>query len=109
MAVNPSFHAFIEDQLADFGETTSKKMFGGVGFFRDGKMFGMISGDTFWLKADAHNKAEFEARGMRPFEMKSGKKGMPYWELPADIVEDRDQLIAWATKSYEAAMRAKKK
>ena len=70
-----------------------KRMFGGVGLFRDGLMFGKIGSDVFRLKVDEHNKAEYEARGMKPFVHPTKKKGMPYWEVPADVVEDRAVLI----------------
>ncbi|WP_235296532.1 TfoX/Sxy family protein [Portibacter marinus] len=108
MAVNDDYLKMVEDQLSEFGEVTSKKMFGGVGFYHDGVMFGMIGNDTFRLKVDEVNQPDFEARGMEPFYAKNKKKGMPYWEVPADVLEDRDQLKLWAKKAYEAALRGKK-
>ena len=109
MAVSDDFLNYILDQLSEVEGVTSKRMFGGVGVFRDGRMFGMIAGDTFRLKVDKHNQADYEARGMQPLFMKNKKKGMPYWEVPADVLEDKTQLKAWAEKAYQAAMRSKKK
>ena len=108
MAVSEDYLQFITDQLSDFGPVDIKRMFGGVGLFRDGLMFGKIGSDVFRLKVDEHNKAEYEARGMKPFAHPTKKKGMPYWEVPADVVEDRAVLAEWATKAYAAAVRAKK-
>ncbi len=109
MAVDQEFHAFIEDQLSEFEEFECKKMFGGFGFFRDGMMFGMLGGNTFRLKVDDHNRADFESRGMKAFQSKKKGKGMPYWEVPQDILEDRSELAVWASKAFEAAQRAKSK
>ncbi len=109
MAVNEDFLDFIIDQLAEFGKVEAKRMFGGIGFFHEGLMFGMIGGDTFRLKVDEHNMADYEQRGMKPFESGKKKKGMPYWEVPADVIEDKSVLAAWAGKAYQAAVRAKKK
>jgi len=99
---------FIKDQLSNIDGVEHKKMFGGIGFFKEGLMFAMIGYGKFRLKVDDTNKAEFEARGMKPFESTSKKKGMPYWEVPADILEDKDEITIWANRSIEIAKSAKK-
>jgi len=108
MAVGKEYLAFIEDQLADFGEVQVKKMFGGVGFFREGMMFGMLGGSTFRLKVDDYNQPDYEARDMLPYQNQKKGKGMPYWEVPADVLEDRQELAKWAKRSLEASRRSKK-
>ena len=108
MAVSKEYLDFVIDQLSEFGEVEVKKMFGGIGLFRDGRMFGKIGGDTFRLKVDEHNQKDYEERGMKPFFSSKKKKGMPYWEVPADVLEDKDELKKWAEKSYAAALRSKK-
>lgn len=108
MALNETFLNFVTDQLSDFGTVEIKRMFGGAGLFHKGLMFGKIGGDTFRLKVDEHNKKDFEDRGMKPYYSETKKKGMPYWEVPAAILENREELAAWARKSYEAAIRSKK-
>ena len=108
MAVSESYLNYITDQLSEFGEVEVKRMFGGIGLFHQGLMFGKIGGDVFRLKVDDHNQADFEARGMKPYFSEKKKKGMPYWEVPTDVIEDRQMLAEWANKSYQAAVRAKK-
>jgi len=109
MAVNEEYLKLVIDQLSEFGEVEIKKMFGGIGLFHQGLMFGKIGGDTFRLKVDEHNKKEYEEKGMKPFFSEKKKKGMPYWEVPLDVFEDKAKLASWASKSYEAAVRSKKK
>lgn len=105
MAVSDEFKAYILDQLSDFGEIEAKKMFGGIGLFMEGKMFGMIAGATFRLKVDEENKPDFIALGMEPYHNPGKKKGMPYWEVPAEVTEDKSLLKEWAQKAYDAALR----
>lgn len=106
MAVDESYLKFIQDQLSEFGEFEIKRMFGGIGMFKDGLMFGKIGGNTFRLKVNETNKAAFEARGMKPFVSATKKKGMPYWEVPQEILEDRSLLAEWANTSVGIAIRA---
>lgn len=108
MAVNQEYLTFIQDQLYGFGDFESKSMFGGIGFFHEGLMFGMIAGDKFKLKVDDENKPDFVARGMEVHHSPEKKKGMPYWEVPAEVIEDHTELVKWAGKAYAAAVRAKK-
>lgn len=108
MAVNEEYLKLVIDQLSEFGEVEVKRMFGGIGLFHQGLMFGKIGGDTFRLKVDEHNQKEYEDKGMKPFYSESKKKGMPYWEVPIDVFEDRKELAKWALKSYEASVRSKK-
>lgn len=107
MAVDQNYLDFILDQLSEFGEVETKKMFGGIGFFEQGRMFGMITGKSscFRLKVDEFNKEDYVAKGMEPLFMKNKKKGMPYWEVPADVLEDKETLAVWVTKSIEASLR----
>ena len=108
MALDKEYVDFIKEQLSDFGEVETKFMFGGAGLFHEGLMFGKIGGSTFRLKVDDSNKKDFEERGMKPYYSEKKKKGMPYWEVPADIIEDKKKLAQWAKKSYQAAVKAKK-
>jgi len=55
-------------------------------------MFGKIGGDTFRLKVDESNEQHFENKGMKPYHSEKKKKGMPYWEVPQDVLEDRTEL-----------------
>lgn len=109
MAVSENFLSYIQDQLSEFKGVETKRMFGGIGLFKEGLMFGMIGGDKFRLKVDETNKADFEEKGMKSYYSDKKKKGMPYWEVPADVLEDKHELAAWAQRSYEAALRSKKK
>ena len=108
MAVDEEYLKYIQDQLIDFGVIEMKRMFGGIGFFKDGLMFAKIGGQTFRLKVGDTNQQQFEDRGMKPYFSEQKKKGMPYWEVPQDILEDRTELAKWAQQSFDIAKTAKK-
>ncbi len=105
MPIIESQITFILDQLSLLESVTAKRMFGGVGFFQEGKMFGMLNSlGTFLLKVDDSNRANYLARGMAPFSHKMNKKGsMPYYEVPLDVIENKKQFAGWARKSINIA------
>lgn len=111
MAVSEDYKAFIEDQLSDFEGYYAKNMFGGVGYFKDGAMFGAIMGGVFRMKADDSSKDKYLKLGGKPFEMEKGGKvmSMPYYEVPQKILEDKKMLSEWAEEAAELAIKTKKK
>ena len=50
MASSPDFAQYVADQCAPAGDITLKKMFGEYGIYCDGKIFGLICDDCFYLK-----------------------------------------------------------
>lgn len=50
MASNPDFVQYVVDQCAGAGEIIAKKMFGDYGIYCDGKIFGLICDDCYYLK-----------------------------------------------------------
>ena len=111
MPVSEDYLAFVIGQFSDWAPITARKMFGGAGLFRDGLMFGLLASDTAYLKADDENRPDFEKAGMGPFRPFEGKKRpmtMPYYEIPADVLEDPARLAAWADQAYAAAIRTRK-
>ena len=106
MPVSEGFAAFVLEQLDPLGPITSKRMFGGVGLYRDGVFFGLIAGDVLYFKVDDENRALFVSAGAKPFQPYGDDSySMSYYEVPADVLEDTDQLRVWARGSVAAAER----
>ena len=103
------FIAYLVELFEDFGEVTSRRMFGGHGLYHNGVMFGLIADDTLYLKTDESNIEHFDSRGLPPFEYKKGDKivKMSYCLAPSEIFDDPEQAALWATRSYEAARNAR--
>ena len=90
-----------------FGRVSARRMFGGHGIFHEGCTFGLVSGERLYLKTDEESRAEFEAKGLAPFEyMRSGKlTPTSYVEAPPEIYEDREEAARWARLAWEAVLR----
>ena len=90
-----------------FGRVTARRMFGGHGIFHEGRMLGLVTGGRLYLKTDARNRGEFDARGLAPFEYM--RRGQPtptsYVEAPPEIYEDREEAARWARLAWEAVLR----
>lgn len=108
MAVSDEFLDYIVDQLSAWNKVVVRKMFGGAGLFFEGRMFGLVAGDTAYLKADESSRAAFEQSGSAPFRPYPGKPmTMSYWEIPAEVLEDRAALAEWAEISLAVARKKK--
>jgi DNA transformation protein and related proteins len=95
------------DQLDGLGDVVPRKMFGGVGLYVRGLFFGILANDALYLKADAHNRSQFEAAGSTPFRPYVNRAGsMTYYEVPLGILESAEDLVRWARASVRAAERA---
>ena len=85
-------------------------MFGGVGVYSAGHMFGLIDDDVLYFKVNDANRPDFERAGMRPFQPWPGHVMAGYWELPGEVLEDVDRLRGWMDGALAAgAAKAKAK
>lgn len=110
MPPSESYLDYVKDLFSSFGEITIRKMFGGAGVYCDGAIFALIAEDEFWFKVDDVTRVEFEAAGLKPFEVEmNGKVGtMSYYNVPEDIFDDNDELRHWTFMALAASARAKK-
>lgn len=108
MSVSKEYLAYIQDLLAVIGQVQAKRMFGGAGLYYQGVFFGLVADDVLYFKVDESNKANYEAAGSGPFRP-FGTYAMSYYEVPADVLEDADDLARWARKAVEVAGKAVKK
>jgi len=112
MAVSDEFLDYVIDQLAGWGEVSARRMFGGAGLYCDGVMFGLIADDVAYLKVDDSNREDFVTAGssaFNPFPEKAKTYVMSYYEIPADVLEDRELLGKWAENALAVARKKKKK
>ena len=108
MSVSADYHDFVVEQLAALPRLSSRRMFGGVGLYADGLFFGLIDDDVLYLKVDDTNRPDFERLGMSRFQPFADRpdKSMSYYTVPADVLEDAEQLCEWARRSMAAAVRS---
>jgi DNA transformation protein len=105
MRVHPQYLAYVLEQLAGLRGLSSRRMFSGYGLYSGEVFFGIVYDDTLYLKTDATNIADYQSRNMPRF-MPTSKRPMGpmgYHQVPADIIEDAEELAAWARKSIIVA------
>ncbi len=85
----------------------TQAMFGGVGLYAGDVFFGILAADLLYFKVDDSNRRQYEAEGMTPFQPYPDKPMiMPYYQVPVRVLEDRDELTAWARASVGVAKSA---
>ena len=103
---------FLIDLFADFGPVTIRKMFSGYGISADGINFALALRAGLFFRADEQTIPEYAAEGSKPFQYSTRAKTVvvnSYWELPARLFDDSEDLVQWARAALAAAQRAKVK
>jgi DNA transformation protein len=103
------FQDFLEELFEPVGGVSFRKMFGGLGVFREGLMFALVADDVLYLKADRDASVAFKAEGCGPFvyEGKDRPVAMQYWRLPERLYDDRDEFRLWALNAFAVAVAAR--
>jgi DNA transformation protein len=104
-SVSSEYREYVLEQLEGLGGVTARAMFGGLGLYHGGRIFGIVFGDILYFKVDGSTRPEYEVRGMARFRPYPDRPvlSMGYYEVPADVLEDRDECPAWARKAVAAA------
>ena len=110
MAVSEEYMTYVIDQLECLGSVRPKRMFGGAGLYFEDLFFGIVADDVLYFKVDDSNRADYEAAGMEPFQPFPEKEiVMQYYEVPIDVLENKNTLRDWADKAVRIAERKAKK
>jgi DNA transformation protein and related proteins len=106
MAASNEYLQYILEQLANLSQVSSRRMFGGFGLYSGSQFFALVFGDTLYFKVGDASRPDYESRGMRRFQPYKDKPllSMSYYEVPADVLEDADELVVWARRAVEAAL-----
>lgn len=106
MPAKDKFVDYCIDLFAPLGRIDSRYMFGGWCLYCNGTVFALIADGAIYLKGDANNIPQFEARGCKPFQPFPDKPGtMKYFQAPPEIFEDPDACQRWATGAINAGSR----
>lgn len=112
MSVTPSYLAYVVDQLACYGPVVARRMFGGVGLYHNGLFFGAVDEDAVYLRVDDESRPNYQERGMpalSPVKSRPDLVMQGYYQLPPDILDDREELVVWLRHAIAAAAAAPRK
>jgi DNA transformation protein len=102
MNVSDGFRDFVIDQLSDIPQLQSRKMFGGYGLYSGGKFFAILSSDRIYMKTTDTTRDRFVAAGSEFFQPNAKQALKNYYELPAEVLENREEFSNWAMDIIEA-------
>ncbi len=109
MGFSPEYRAEVEAMLGAVVPIRTKAMFGGVGIYSEDLFFALIAEDKLYFKVSDLNRADFEAAGMGPFFPYDSPTPMGYWEVPAAVQTNTEELRVWVDKALAVAEQAKRK
>ena len=109
MSVSDGYRIYIIEQLAALPALSTRRMFGGLGIYSDASFFALIDDDVLFFKVDDANRDDYVSRGMKAFMPFPGQPSLGYFQVPADVIEEAEELARWARRSVEVARRAEVK
>jgi len=100
----------VHDLLSQIRGITSRAMFGGYGIYKNGKIFAIIADGELYFKVGDSNKADYQKHDSKPFVYDAHGKQMEmsYWQLPQEIMDNKDKVAIWVEKSWPSRKRVRK-
>jgi len=102
MAERDGFKDFVLDQLEGLPGLAARPMFGGHGLYGGASFFGIIYGGRLYFRTDSQSATKYVEAGSEPFRPRAAQALARYYEVPADVLEDRDRLTDWAREAAAA-------
>lgn len=94
-----SFKDFVVEQLESLPDFECRGMFGGYGLYSVGVFFGIIHRGALYFKVGGGTMNDYRAAGMKPFRPRKKQTLRSFYEVPADVLENRSLLVEWARKA----------
>lgn len=110
MAGTDTYVEFVMEQLAPLSGVVSARFFGGVGLSCDGVLFAMIMGNALYFAVDDATRPKYLAMGSSCFSYNTKKRRVDvtrFYAVPAETLEEPDELVALAKESIRVAGAAK--
>ena len=105
MSGSRSLAEHMADQLAELGDVTVHRYFGGWALRSGGVQFAMVM-DTIYFRVDDACRPDYEDAGASPFTYRAvGREVVvgKYYSAPADSVDDPVELRALARRALTGA------
>ena len=94
-----TFCDYVLEQLAALADVRSRYMFGGYGLYCGDLFFGIVYRGRVYFKTHPHTLPDYLRYQSAVFAPSSKQILKNYREVPPDIVEDSERLVAWARKA----------
>lgn len=74
-----------------------------AGIRGEGHFFAIVHDDRLYFKVDDSTRPDYVASGMTAFKPFGDKRGFGYFEVPIEVLEDPEELEAWARSAIGVA------
>lgn len=91
-----SFLDFVLEQLGEARGLKTRAMFGGHGLYMGTSFFGIVHKGSLYLRTDEASRPAYVKAGSRPFNPKGKQEMHRYYEVPAQVLDDSEELLVWA-------------
>jgi DNA transformation protein len=109
MSASEHYVDYVLEQLEGIGTLRARRMFGGVGIYLNDIFFALIADDILRFKVDESNRDDYILAGMEPFRpYKHKTTTLQYYEVPIEVLDDREILAEWARKAYLVGLKQKR-
>ncbi len=110
MPISDTYLEYLQELLGWLPQLRIKRMFGGAGLYSDELFFAIAGDGDLYLKADKESVAFYQQGGSEQFvyESKGKLSRMNFWLVPAEVIEDPDELRRWVGIALDTALRARK-
>lgn len=105
--IEDSFRVFVLDQLHSLEGVSCRSMFGGYGLYLGKDFFGIIHKGRLYFKTDGTTAGKYRDSGSGPFAPGEKQVLTSYLEVPAEVVEDDEQLVSWAVEAASLSGKGK--
>jgi DNA transformation protein len=96
-----NFQNLLVEHLSLLGPVGSRPQMGGYGLYLEDRCFGLIQGHRLYFVADAATQVEFRRRGLMPYDPNPSRPYGAFFEVPADVLDDLDQVLDWARRAVQ--------
>jgi DNA transformation protein len=101
------FIQYLHELFELLGPITTRRMFDGHTVYHQGLPIGIVYQETLYLKADKDTTGPYLALGLPQFTYEQRGKviGLPYYQAPEGVLEDRGEAAIWGRRAFESALR----
>lgn len=101
MSESESFAEYVREQVQGLRGVEFRRMFGGYGLYSGAKFFGILYKGRLYFKTDAQSSQVYRERGMEAFKPSARQTLKNYFEVPVEVLEDSELLVAWARRAID--------
>jgi DNA transformation protein len=94
-----SFLDYVLEQLEGAQGIKTRSMFGGTGIYMGDAFFGIVHKGSLYMRTDEASRPDYVKAGSRPFNPRGRKELHRYYEVPAHVLDDSEELLAWAKRA----------